>query len=383
MASTRSNGRLQVRGGEQRSALSRARGACCGRCSRGRGATPHDAPSASRSAAISIAIAGPNGAQASSSARVHCTRTGRPAAARASSAASKRHVVGAVVAVAAGALDVLDDDPVGGQAEREREIARAGCRCPGCGVQTCSASPCQCASAQDGADRGVREIGAGVAGAQGARRRRTACGGALLDHLRLDRLRLQPVGERRRVGQRLALRPGRAGAKPLERLDARPPRARRRRRRSCRRAPPRRRPASARAVGVVERQQHRAGRGRSQHAAVQHRRQLEVVDEARPRRTTLSGRSSRGTARADDAVARRLRRHAGGRFAVEQRVVGERPVARVRAAARRRSSPSITWQTVRAARRAARAAASDRWRAPRRRHSAARCRSPGSTGCPR
>ena len=64
----------------------------------------------------------------------------------------ERHVVGAVVAVAAGALDVLHDDALRRQRTGEARGRRADCRRPGSATTTCTlVAPVHCAIAQEGA----------------------------------------------------------------------------------------------------------------------------------------------------------------------------------------------------------------------------------------
>ena len=128
-----------------------------------------------------------------------------------------------------------------------------------------------------------------------------------------------------RVGQRVALLPGRRCAQPLaspSRPSLRPPAT-----------TPTKEPSRTTATtpgsasrGLVERCQPRAGRGRPQHAPVQQAGQRQVVDEARPAEHLVGNVEALGRRAGQPPGRGRFRRHVAGRLAVEQ--------------ARRRPAPS-------------------------------------------
>ena len=204
----------QLGGGKERRRLVAAR-APRGRCSRSRAARRRS-PRASRSASISTAIAAPNGAQRSSSSRDHCTRTGRPVSRAGEERRIERDVVGAVVAVAAGALDVLDDDALRRQAKHEGEVGPQI-------VDALAVRPdmhAAVAPLRDGAGRGDR--GMGEEGPRVARRkvrdREPAAAPRRHDAWSRPAALLSQAVEPCLVGQRLALRPRRARAQLAQRL---------------------------------------------------------------------------------------------------------------------------------------------------------------------
>ena len=127
------------------------------------------------------------------------------------------HVVGAVVAVAAGALDVLDDDVLLRQRQRQATGRRAGCRRPGSATRRARLSaPVHCAIAQEGAIeawamKGREYCRRMVRGDLRGRRRLP-----LVDGRGLDGLALEPGGEVGLVGQAVAGAPRRALAQGCE-----------------------------------------------------------------------------------------------------------------------------------------------------------------------
>ena len=151
-------------------------------------------------------IAGASGPQVSSSGRVQRSSTGRPGTARASSDGVEGRVVGGVVAVAAGVLDVLHRDRRRSGGRGPRRSRRAARGCPGCGAARARRRRPHRAMAALGRDRGVGQERLGVRRLDDAR---PGARSALLveDRHLLVRARAQPGGQVVLVGQRLALRP--------------------------------------------------------------------------------------------------------------------------------------------------------------------------------
>ena len=232
----------ELGGGEQRRRLGRGRAARRGRCPTRRGARrrsrrarrdrPRCRPPARRRTAPRPArpratIAG-------------CT--GRPSAARASSAASRprrRRRSGRSSRRPRRAPRRCSR----AAARRPAPGRRADCRRPGCASTRAGPAPDHCAMAQDGAIEAWATKGREYSRRTVRAFRRGDGRIARVDRRGLDRLALDPGAQVALVGQRLARLPrsrrGRAAPAP----PAPPPRSRRRRRRSCRRAPRRRRPA--------------------------------------------------------------------------------------------------------------------------------------------
>ncbi len=119
------------------------------------------------------------------------------------------HVVGPVVAVAAGALHVLDDDAVGRHRQGERKILAQV-------VDALAVRPhVHAALAPLGDGAGGRHRGMGDVGPAVGAGDRASLGGRLRRILHadlggLDLLALDPIAQPRLVGQRLALFPARA-----------------------------------------------------------------------------------------------------------------------------------------------------------------------------
>ena len=293
----------------------------------------------------------------------------------------ERHVVGAVVAVAAGALDVLHDDVLGRQRAGEREVGAqiVDALAVRPDMHLVRAGPLR--DRARGRHRRVRDEGTRVLPADRAghfRRRRCL---SLVDGGGLDGLALEPGGEIRLVGQRLARAPRRAlaqGGEPGFRRtfrfgddadeaavahhgdDAGNP--------ACTR--------------LVERGQLGARRCRFQHAAVQQAGQLEIVHEARPTEH-LVGQVEPCRRRARDPPrSGRLGRDPRAGIARQKGVVGQLPIAGAQVA-RADDGAVLRPRGSRRRRRGAGLRHPDRSRAPARQRSARPSRTAPPTGCPR
>ena len=121
-AARRANGGVEVPGREQVHAVAARRGACMCEWLQSSCFQSTMVPASSRPAASFTTIAEPNGYHANSSSRVHCRSTGRPHGAG-EQRRVERDVVGAVVAVAARAVAVDDDDVLVLHAEDARDLA--------------------------------------------------------------------------------------------------------------------------------------------------------------------------------------------------------------------------------------------------------------------
>ena len=344
---------------------------------------PTISPCASRSASRSTACAAPNGAQASSSSRDH-SRLHRPALHRARQQRRLQgHVVGAVLAVAAGALDVLDDDALRRQARRSAPGRHAGCRRPGCASRRARLPSDHCAMAQEGAIDACA-----MNGREYSRRRvrdlarRTDRRLARVDRRGLDRLALDPGAQVGLVRQRLARCPGRGLAEPRRRAA--------RAASSVSATTPTKLPsrttattpgtpcaaASSSAVSVAPGDGGRSTRPCSMPGSTR-----SWMKRGRP--NTLSGMSRRAAAvPADAARGGRLGRDLGRGIALEQVVARPAPSSWCADCRGRRSCRPAPRGSARPRPAAARPRR-DRWRAPPRRHSAAPSPTARPTGCPR
>ena len=282
----------------------------------------------------------PNGAQVSSSCRVHCTLH-RPAGhGPRQQHGVERRVVGGVVAVAAGVLDVLDADGAPRPGRGRRRSRRAAGGCPGCGSTPSSAcrrrSSARRAARRDG---GVREERPAVA----SRRRRAAGAGAPASVGRATSIvscgpaRRKAAGRPRRAACRVSSQVGRAAQRAaarghlgLVRADHAEERA------VADHGDARRRPA----VGVERRAAAPGDGGRSTRPNSWPGSRRSAMKRGRP--ATLSGRSSRGRSVPTSPAARRSAGTAGRRA---RRGRGRRPARRTRwprSPARSRSVATVT-----------------------------------------
>ena len=240
------------------------------------------------------------------------------------------HVVGAVLAVAAGALGVLHHDAFGRQREHERQVGAQVVYALAVRPDAHAGVRPLCHGAR-GRHRGMGDERPRVGAAHGAGHAPRSGRFTGIDRRGLDRLALDPLTQVRLVGQRVARLPRRARGQRLEARerglfglghDAREAAVARRRHHAGHGLGP----------GVVERSQRRARRGRPQDAAVQQAWKRQVVDEPRPAEHLVGNvdalcRRSRQSARGGP-----LGRDAGGGVALEQTLIRQLPIARAQVA---------------------------------------------------
>ena len=129
----------------------------------------------------------------------------------------ERDIVGGVVAVAAGAFEMLDRDVLRRQFQDQREIVAQEIDALAVGPDMDAVLAVPLRHRAGGRDRRMRNVGADILPAQRARLLTGARGCPRVDDGQFHRLRLQECREIVFIRQRVAFRPGRALAQRIER----------------------------------------------------------------------------------------------------------------------------------------------------------------------